>query len=103
MNVKAVATLTQAKGLIDTPEKWGKKAYSYNGKLCLMEAVMRSTKKDFKLVTECLSFLKEAWGEISFIKVLTSYNDTHTHEEVMRLFDDAIELASKQEIKVVEK
>ena len=101
MNVKAIATLTQAKVLIDTPEKWGKKAFANGGKLCLMEALMRSCKKDTHLCTECCNFLKEAWGDVPFLKILTSYNDTHTHDEVMKLFDDAILLASQPDTSTV--
>lgn len=93
MNVKAVAALTKAKGTIDTPEKWGRKAFAFQGKMCLMEAVMRACGKDSKLCGECISYLKEAWGDVPHIKILTSYNDTHIHEEVMKLFDDAIQLA----------
>lgn len=93
MNAKAIAALTQAKGLIDTTEKWGKKAFSHQGKMCLMEAIQQSTKKDSKAQFDAISFLKEAWGDVPF-RILTSYNDTHTHEEVMKLFDDAIILAS---------
>jgi hypothetical protein len=94
MNAKAVTALTQAKSLIDTPEKWGKKAFALQGKLCLMEALIRSCGKDSKLCGECITLLKEVWGDVPHIKILTSYNDTHTHEEVMKLFDDAILLAS---------
>lgn len=98
MNAKTIAALTQAKGLIDTPEKWGKKAFAFQGKMCLMEAVMRSCKKDVRLATDCINSLKEVWGEVTFLKILTAYNDTHTHEEVMKLFDDAILLASSQAV-----
>lgn len=94
MNLKAVTALTQAKGLIDTPEKWGKKAFAWQGKMCLMTAVMDASKKDSKAQADSILFLKEAWGDVPGIKILTSYNDTHTHDEVMKLFDDAIVLAS---------
>lgn len=97
MNVKAVAALTQAKSLIDTPEKWGKKAFAWQGKMCLMEALMRACGKDNKLCGECVAFLKETWGDVPYPKILTSYNDTHTHEEVMKLLDDTILLASTPE------
>lgn len=103
MNANAVKALTGAKSLIDTPEKWGKKAFAFGGKMCLMEALMLSCKKDTKLCSECVVLLKEVWGEVPYIKILTSYNDTHTHDEVMKLFDDTILLASKpEEVKVQE-
>jgi hypothetical protein len=94
MNAKAVVALTNAKGLIDTPEKWGRKAFAWQGKLCLMEALMRACGKDSKLCSECVVLLKEVWGDVPYAKILTSYNDTHTHDEVMKLLDDTILLAS---------
>ena len=100
MNVKVAAALTNDKSLIDTPEKWGKKAFALNGKMCLMEAILQSCKKDAKLSTECANTLKEVWGDVPYLKILTSFNDTHTHDEVMKLFDDGIKLAyTPEEVK----
>ena len=41
--------------------------------------------------------LKKACAAISGSSMVTEYNDTHTHPEVLALFDKAIELAKETE------
>lgn len=95
--------LEAAKALIKNPINWGKGDYVYRGddttKYCAIGAVMtvESDLADNALfVSE--RFLRDALPEDADRR-LVRYNDApeRTHEEIMSLFDRAIELAKAEQ------
>ena len=93
--------LTEARALIDTPEKWTQKTSSRD---CKGSPLERAT--DPNAVCFCsLGALDKAARNFvesdrayKFLYKLTSgdvsgFNDTHSHSEVMELFNRAISLA----------
>lgn len=114
--MKTSEVLRRAKAVIADPEKWTQGAFARGsadaGKsfkdacsLCAVGAVYAITddlgvggKKIFQRVLCCLGSALAMSGEPphDFAEVI-KFNDTHTHAEVMALFDRAIEAAEKEE------
>lgn len=108
--------LIQAKGLIDTPEKWAQEAYALDHegreagewedracRFCTVGALYRTSfgvREQVQLIdtNEVLNsayilldrIMREKYGHRGS---LIGFNDSHTHQEVMALFDAAIEAA----------
>lgn len=105
---QVIANLKAAKALITKPENWTQKAFArtINNKLtdsCSADAVcycaVGTIQKVSNDVYESLEYKLLSSAMVN--KELTNnqcyvaeYNDTHTHEEVLAKFDEAIELAS---------
>jgi hypothetical protein len=80
--------LEAAKARIDTPEKWCQGILSLDGRRCAMAAFEgweTGTVPLYDLLAKDASY-----GTPSLVE----FNDTHTHAEVMALFDRAIAEAS---------
>lgn len=96
--------LIAAKALIDTPEKWGKDAYEPSaGCYCMAGAIFAAKGEGFNPWKENNSpeanAIENALNEIndglSPWRSYVDYNDDQetTHEDIMHLFDLAIEAA----------
>jgi hypothetical protein len=82
--------LEAAKARIDAPEKWSQGTLlDRNGRRCALGAFDELTGVDAQYLYEVLAS-DPSYGTTS----LTAYNDSHTHAEVMALFDRAIASAS---------
>ena len=96
------------KELISTPEKWtkGTEARDKNGNICsYSDAVCFCTLGAFEMVVNeqnitgidrdtIFDYIAATIKKLGYHSI-TYFNDNHTHEDVMNLFDKAIEL-SKQ-------
>lgn len=113
---KIVETLTAARALIDTPDKWtqGVFARDADGKkigydsekacrFCSSGALWRSVELDdfwnqADSASENVGFLRSKFKKTNpDYSTLAEFNDRHTHKEVMELWDKTI-LAEQQEL-----
>lgn len=87
--------LVNARALIEEPAKWGQgSCYLRKGTLCAEEAIETIASNKYEREA-ALSKLNEAAGnEYVFFN---SFNDTHTHAEVLAAFDKAIALAKEEQ------
>lgn len=86
--------LVDARAHIDTPEKWCQgKFVSRSGQCCATEALMRVTPSgadpDEITYKRAMKLLERAAGQ-----PLILYNDMHSHDEVVAVYDQAIAWAS---------
>ena len=99
--------LTEARALIDTPEKWtqGELARNSKGRVidyesknavcyCAAGALKRSAERRAKLLYTAESLL----ARVANVEFVWQFNDTHSHAEVMELFDRAISLAKLENV-----
>jgi hypothetical protein len=89
--VSSYEALVKAKSLIDTPEKWiqgdAKVKYADGScRYCSVGAI-------YEINSKGMVYLRSALININGGDSVATYNDNHTHEEVMALWDKAIELA----------
>lgn len=84
MNDVNGGTLADARALIDTPDKWVKGSYAFNGRRCIWRALGDAGVSKMDRLP-----LYEASGTFSLI----AWQDApeRTHSEVMALFDKAME------------
>lgn len=89
--------LIAAKAMINTPEKWNQGAYYAGGcfgfdRRCMLGAVM-SSDVNFASRDATREALLRALPSSDRKRphALATYNDTHSHGEVMAVFDRAIE------------
>lgn len=110
MNNDAVTILRKAKKLISNPKRWcknGGNASDSNGRLtdalnthavawCVYGAVLK-VDRNVLAGDSVEKLLRKACEKVTKEHSLVSlYNDTHTHEEVMHLLDVAIQLGEEQ-------
>lgn len=84
--------LRRARALIDTPDKWCQGRYHKpTGRHCSLGAMNKAMGrgKSDGFAERALYAAAAEMGDGSVVL----YNDTHTHAEVMALFDRAIEIA----------
>lgn len=102
-NQEKAAKLREARALIDTPEKWwdgqtNQPVAYWTARACAIEATWRvcddSEPLDVELVhtLELVHMLEpdERVPVAHVGRVISNYNDTHTHAEVLDLFDKTI-------------
>jgi len=77
--------LIRARKLIEDPEHWGQGAFLQDGKYCATGALIAVG--DRAPGTPAYQALYNA---IDYIGQVCSWNDTHTHTEVLAAFDRAI-------------
>lgn len=113
MNKTVLTTLTEARALIDSPEKWTRGAFARNSKgekvevydpnatcFCVLGALIRceSESVDFLKTARPLrkAFIELGTPAADFEQTLPGFNDSiaTTHEIVLTAFDKAIEIAS---------
>jgi len=113
--VKTSELLRAAKALIDTPEKWTIEALARD-KTGLQVAICHSDAVcfcsygaihkigDIKNINywnnPMYDYVDKASELIGGQSSAATFNDSHTHEEVMKMWDKAIELAEQQEAAV---
>lgn len=100
MSVKEI--LIKAKELINTPEKWMQEDYHNDDKTCFctIGAVAHVSGVCNGSAVKCpaTDYLRNAVeSELKQFDTVAVYNDTHTHADVMAMFDKAIEAAAKDE------
>lgn len=77
--------LVAARQKIERPEKWGQGfGADRPGTMCAADAILATSKKFYR---PCCMAIIAATGAYN----VTSFNDTHTHAEVLAAFDRAIE------------
>lgn len=84
--------LREAKALIAHPNRWSKQSYFRRGRMCATGAlgmVLSGVPGGGAVGTPAYRLLAKASG----VPMVNAYNDTHTHREVMVMFDRAIALA----------
>lgn len=104
MNQQLAADLRAAKALIDTPEKWTRRAYAKTSQgvaclfsdeaaqcFCALGAIFRVTPSLDREVA-AVDAIKRAMG----VNYIPSFNDYHSHAEVMEAFDRAIAAAEAE-------
>ena len=95
-----VQKLQAAKALIDTPAKWCQEVYTKEGpegtQYCALGAMDTVGEKEMR-PNSAREFLYRAEGKLkgAWSYGIVSYNDGGSHEDVMLLFDTAIELAKE--------
>lgn len=99
--MKPSEILRKAKALIDTPEKWTQKAIARESlgivvkfdahNATRLDSLGALARVDFYNVGKPIGYLNQAMGNI------VTFNDTHTHAEVMAKWDEAIALAEADE------
>jgi len=75
--------LRKARELISDPKKWGKGSYEKDGRYCALGAVYACGGGAYDLDDAALCLGGYLGSAISF-------NDTHSHDDVLALFDWAI-------------
>lgn len=105
--MKTSEVLIKAKELINTPDKWIKDQFEQvnNGSTCFcsLGALAQAAKPESEEHAQYTQmwdqnpahmFLNLAVGrDVNFSETFATYNDTHTHDDVMMAFDKAIEMA----------
>lgn len=107
--MKESERLRAAKALIDTPKKWtrGASARDKFGEPTMLvseEACSWCTMGALSVVSDYADKFERdgferARGYLKRVipcRMVADYNDSHTHEEVMRMFDKAIEIAESE-------
>lgn len=95
MNEKTVVEVLQkARALISKPENWCQHVFKQRNNTgamsyCAMGAVNEASRWHPEIHPACVLALRDAGG-FSPIMTIPRYNDTHTHAEVLALFDKAI-------------
>lgn len=112
--MKASDALIKAKALIDTPEKWTKDAFQRDAYgtaqcqdekatcYCSIGAIGAASRGQdaIRVVVRATNMLWFALSELKLnFNTVIQFNDyaSTTHEQVMKLFDRAVELAKKGE------
>ena len=93
--------LRKAKALIDAPEKWRQGGGNSSDKThCALTAVASiDSPFNYGLISDSVEALCKSFGHNGRNwSALAQYNDTHTHAEVMALFDKAIALEEEREL-----
>lgn len=106
--MKESERLRAAKALIDTPSKWMQGDYSDlpqnlkgSCQFCSLGAIRRTYadrgEPFYGDVNKSSTYLETALDELDADEGdVPTFNDTHTHGEVMQMFDKAIELAESE-------
>jgi hypothetical protein len=89
----AKEALENAKELITSPDVWWDGLGSNAGKLCAVMALDKVTRNNDNLLWGAYGIFQRANGLTGRNDTLSSFNDSHTHTEVLEAFDKAIELA----------
>lgn len=103
-----VQILIDARTLIGNPKHWNQGSYHNHGTYCAVGAVghfarrRKNYRKNHKLAVQLLAkTIKSRVTGNSYIQrdveIVTSFNDFREHEEVMVVFDEAIELGLKEQ------
>ena len=84
MTSSVAETLRAARALIDTPDKWCQGAYGRGERCCVKGAIwrMRTPSHTMRLAFMALRRVTNSTPE--------TFNDTHTHAEVIAALDAAI-------------
>jgi len=108
IRMKTLEILQEARNLLSTPDKWTQNYIARDDKnhglesaispdatcWCMSGAVLKAAETD-SLSLEWIDLLekaiKELHPEFHLVGGIPGFNDTHTHEEVLRVFDRAIE------------
>jgi hypothetical protein len=92
--------LKLAKSLIDAPAKWSQRYMfdidnrsSENKKYCSLGAYYQAS----IIVCGSMKYTFSGSNDLTGGNNFAKYNDSHTHSEVMKIWDRAIELAEQQE------
>jgi len=96
-NQTPLQALVAARVLIEQPENWTRRVWGENGKHCMLAALSRSASTEAGVWETALDFLQDATGVQGTENGLTSWNDTHTHAEVLAAYDAAIAKATLTE------
>lgn len=97
----AAEILTEAKVLIDTPEKWCQEKPRIGARRCLWSALIDAaprcadTDLTFYLEQHVEPYLKKAFRSMGLSDFVTVANDTATHAQVMQAFSIAIAAAKE--------
>ena len=104
-------TLLSARKLIANPARWTTKVCSRNTAgnrvqvfdanatcWCALGAVYYVSQNDIPLYQSTLEFIEDKHKEelLEECQLLLEFNDSRTHEEVVEMFDKAIELARQE-------
>lgn len=118
MNVKGaelvVEKITKARALIADPLQWcryayardryGSPAYPYSieaRQWCSLGSLERVTRDaPSRILVAGKVILEEALGQLGYGHEVGAFNDSHTHEEVLEMFDKAIEIAKERVITI---
>lgn len=80
--------LIAAKALIDVPSRWCQGQYERDGRMCASMALQVATH------TSCYDIMDneayEALRKVMDVPEVCTFNDRHTHAQVMAAFDKAI-------------
>lgn len=86
MNILEI--LVAARALIEKPENWANKdTWQSDGHFCAYRAVEKASGHRYSVQEMVLEVFREANG----FDLTGSWNDSHTHAEVLAAFDKAIE------------
>lgn len=105
--MKTSEILIKAKSLIDSPEKWTQEVFARDAKkqqvehkspdavcFCSLGALSLVAGKDSYDFATARQYLRAAIGD----QFIASFNDDHTHEEVMSAWDKAIQISKQDEV-----
>jgi hypothetical protein len=82
--------LVEAQSLIDVPSKWGQKWFTdRKGRKCAVGALIEACPGDLDCFIDARDLLEALAGQS-----VVSFNDSHTHAEVMDLYRQAIQVAA---------
>lgn len=108
--MKASEGLMAAKAMIDSPEKWttGAMSRDINGnpvplfgddacQFCSLGAIYLTTDKYDPISNTTNVVWWDYLYQVMESQSIRQFNDCHTHDEVMNMWDKAIELAKKDE------
>lgn len=89
--------LLEAKGLIDSPEKWIKGSFRKNGCYCMLGALLEVVGKDYAWDKACTLIENTLVREKAFSCYMPEFNDAPetTHDDVMKIMDLAIERSKR--------
>lgn len=111
---KTSEILRKAKKLIEKPEKWCTGQYFSQGSMCSVGAVIKASgqsRKEFDVCRLDVQQAEETLNKATMQVVnntcsesfgcVVDYNDAprRSHKQIMKLFDIAIKIAEKQELK----
>ncbi len=97
--MKISEILSIARDLISNTENWCQRSYGSYNKYCASSAIWKAaetTQCGNDLLYSSLAYIAKMIQEDN--KILTKYNDSHTHDEVINLFDRAIVASLTEEI-----
>lgn len=107
--MKPSQLLRQARALIENPAHWWDGRHDkgtfvdstrlLRSQICAIQALQRVSNTDYYALAACAAgaYLMDAIGE-SGVNTIPRFNDSHTHAEVLAMWDRAIELAEVAEM-----